>query len=158
MHLRPSRLFRFVLVATSLSTLVVPVSASSSPSSEEGAPSTNNRGITVDSESVPEDVDPSFYLQPIYLEHCLLDPTLLDCPSDHSPLDEESFSDSVSESMSGSTNVGGGTSAGANLKYKAPLSGLDAENYTVAPPELELEQVHVYVRHGMFVFFHRLPK
>lgn len=77
---------------------------------------------------------------------------------DHSPFDDELFSDSVSETMSGSTNVGGGTSAGANLKYKAPLSGLDAENYTVAPPELELEQVHIYVRHGMFVFFWQSKK
>lgn len=50
--------------------------------------------------------------------------------------------------MSGSSSVSGGTT----LKYKAPLSGLDAENYTVAPPELELEQVHVYVRHGRFTF------
>ena len=27
---------------------------------------------------------------------------------------------------------------------------LDVDNYPVAPPELKLEQVHVYVRHGKY--------
>lgn len=31
---------------------------------------------------------------------------------------------------------------------------LDVEQYPIAPPELELEQVHVYVRHGMFDFLY----
>lgn len=137
MHLR---LFTFVLVATSFSTLIALADA-------------EEHDITVDSDSGPipvfADVDPSFFLQPIHLEHCLLDPTLLECT-----FGDESLSgptdDYTSESivMSGSSSVSGG----ANSKYKAPLSGLDAENYTVAPPELELEQVHVYVRHGRFTF------
>ncbi|KAI0031958.1 phosphoglycerate mutase-like protein [Vararia minispora EC-137] len=33
-------------------------------------------------------------------------------------------------------------------KYRAPRTALDVENYPVAPSELELAQVHVYVRHG----------
>lgn len=33
-----------------------------------------------------------------------------------------------------------------NPKYSSPL---DAEKYTVAPSQLELEQVHIYVRHGL---------
>ena len=33
-------------------------------------------------------------------------------------------------------------------RYKAPRSGLDVDGYTVAPAVLELEQVHVYIRHG----------
>ncbi|KAI0064916.1 phosphoglycerate mutase-like protein [Artomyces pyxidatus] len=33
-------------------------------------------------------------------------------------------------------------------KYRAPYAPLDVEGYPVAPADLELEQVHVYVRHG----------
>ena len=32
--------------------------------------------------------------------------------------------------------------------YVAPQVPLDPERYPVAPPGLELEQVHIYVRHG----------
>ncbi|KAJ7234638.1 histidine phosphatase superfamily, partial [Mycena haematopus] len=32
--------------------------------------------------------------------------------------------------------------------YRPPQAPLDVEGYPVAPPELKLEQVHVYVRHG----------
>ena len=33
-----------------------------------------------------------------------------------------------------------------------PQVPLDAENYPIAPAELALEQVHVYIRHGVFPF------
>ena len=36
-----------------------------------------------------------------------------------------------------------------------PQVPLDAENYPIAPAELALEQVHVYIRHGVFPFFSR---
>ncbi|KAL1743996.1 histidine phosphatase superfamily [Schizophyllum fasciatum] len=36
----------------------------------------------------------------------------------------------------------------APYAYIAPQVPLDAENYPAAPPGLELEQVHIYVRHG----------
>ena len=37
---------------------------------------------------------------------------------------------------------------------------LDVEGYPVAPPELELEQVHIYVRHGKFnqVYFQKIGR
>lgn len=36
-------------------------------------------------------------------------------------------------------------------KYRPPGAPLDVEGYPVAPPELELEQVHIYVRHGTYI-------
>ncbi|TFY72718.1 hypothetical protein EVG20_g315 [Dentipellis fragilis] len=39
-------------------------------------------------------------------------------------------------------------SAKSGGKYRAPTAVLDVDAYPVAPPELELEQVHVYIRHG----------
>ena len=43
-----------------------------------------------------------------------------------------------------------GTSAAKALNGSVPL---DVEGYPVAPPELELEQVHVYIRHGTSPLF-----
>lgn len=40
------------------------------------------------------------------------------------------------------------TTGGRGLEYRHPQVPLDADNYTVAPAPLELEQVHVFVRHG----------
>ena len=42
------------------------------------------------------------------------------------------------------------TSAGDAYAADAPPGArpLDVDGYPLAPPELELEQVHVYVRHG----------
>jgi hypothetical protein len=42
---------------------------------------------------------------------------------------------------------------GAGDKYRAPRTALDVDNYPIAPPELELKQVHIYLRHGTFVCF-----
>jgi len=39
------------------------------------------------------------------------------------------------------------TEAGIDLPGHIPL---DVENYPVAPPTLQLEQVHLFVRHGAF--------
>ena len=51
-------------------------------------------------------------------------------------------------------NASGGGGGGA--RYRAPRPPLDVAGYPVAPRELELEQVHVYVRHGerwvVFIF------
>ncbi len=39
-------------------------------------------------------------------------------------------------------------------EYRHPQSPLDVEGYPVAPADLELEQVHVFVRHGaLFLLF-----
>ena len=48
-----------------------------------------------------------------------------------------------------STDMGllGGDNAAAPKKGHVPL---DVDGYPVAPVELELEQVHIYVRHGTF--------
>ena len=43
---------------------------------------------------------------------------------------------------------GGNASGGGGARYRAPRPPLDVAGYPVAPRELELEQVHVYVRHG----------
>ena len=50
---------------------------------------------------------------------------------------------------------GGNASGGGGARYRAPRPPLDVAGYPVAPRELELEQVHVYVRHGerLVVFF-----
>lgn len=37
-------------------------------------------------------------------------------------------------------------------EYRHPQVPLDVEGYPLAPPGLELEQVHVFVRHGTFLF------
>ena len=42
-----------------------------------------------------------------------------------------------------------GTATATPKKGHVPL---DVNGYPVAPPELELEQVHIYVRHGMSRF------
>lgn len=44
-----------------------------------------------------------------------------------------------------SRGAGPSTSAAKAFNGSVPL---DVEGYPVAPPELELEQVHVYIRHG----------
>ena len=44
-----------------------------------------------------------------------------------------------------SKNAGPSTSAAKVLNGSVPL---DVEGYPVAPPELELQQLHVYIRHG----------
>jgi hypothetical protein len=59
-------------------------------------------------------------------------------------LTEETMSMDPSSSRS-SANAAGNSS---NLGIRAPQVPLDVETYPVAPPELELEQVHVFVRHG----------
>ena len=41
--------------------------------------------------------------------------------------------------------LGSGKAEAAPQKGHVPL---DVDGYPVAPPELELEQVHIYVRHG----------
>ncbi|ETW75848.1 hypothetical protein HETIRDRAFT_53924 [Heterobasidion irregulare TC 32-1] len=48
--------------------------------------------------------------------------------------------------LGGGGNASGGGGGGA--RYRAPRPPLDVAGYPVAPRELELEQVHVYVRHG----------
>ena len=46
-------------------------------------------------------------------------------------------------------DMGKGTVPSANtVQYPNGSVPLDVEGYPVAPPELELEQVHVYIRHG----------
>ncbi|THH11457.1 hypothetical protein EW146_g8034 [Bondarzewia mesenterica] len=47
-----------------------------------------------------------------------------------------------------SSGSGSGSGGGGGGKYRAPRPPLDVEGYPVAPSELELEQVHVFVRHG----------
>ena len=39
-------------------------------------------------------------------------------------------------------------SEGGGMVYRYPQVPLDVENYPVAPTPLQLEQVHVFVRHG----------
>lgn len=41
-----------------------------------------------------------------------------------------------------------GASEGGGMVYRYPQVPLDVENYPVAPSSLQLEQVHVFVRHG----------
>ncbi|KAI0050927.1 phosphoglycerate mutase-like protein [Auriscalpium vulgare] len=41
-----------------------------------------------------------------------------------------------------------GSNPAANSKYREPRAPLDVEGYPLAPADLELQQVHVYVRHG----------
>ena len=48
----------------------------------------------------------------------------------------------MSQDAGPSNNV---TNAARSLNGSVPL---DVDGYPVAPPELELEQVHVYIRHG----------
>ena len=45
-----------------------------------------------------------------------------------------------------SAKAGGKSS---NFGIRPPQVPLDVDSYPVAPPELELEQVHVFIRHGM---------
>lgn len=35
--------------------------------------------------------------------------------------------------------------------YRYPQTPLELDGYAVAPPTLQLEQVHIYVRHGAFL-------
>lgn len=37
------------------------------------------------------------------------------------------------------------------LGYRYPQMPLEVDGYEVAPPNLQLEQVHIYVRHGAFL-------
>ena len=41
-----------------------------------------------------------------------------------------------------------GDALAQSLGIRPPQVPLDVDNYPVAPPDLELEQVHIYVRHG----------
>ncbi|KAL0958169.1 hypothetical protein HGRIS_000332 [Hohenbuehelia grisea] len=47
-----------------------------------------------------------------------------------------------------SMNLDQGPNDDKNPSWKSPEVGLDVENYPIAPDGLQLEQVHVYVRHG----------
>ena len=38
------------------------------------------------------------------------------------------------------------------LGYRYPQVPLEVDGYTIAPDNLQLEQVHIYVRHGAFLF------
>ena len=41
--------------------------------------------------------------------------------------------------------------ASKDLKYRYPQLPLEVDGYAVAPRNLQLEQVHIYVRHGAFL-------
>jgi hypothetical protein len=51
----------------------------------------------------------------------------------------------------------GGPASNETLTLKSPQVPLEVDKYPIAPEALKLEQVHVYVRHGM-IDFPRLSK
>jgi hypothetical protein len=46
----------------------------------------------------------------------------------------------------------------AALGYRYPQMPLEVDGYAVAPHNLQLEQVHIYVRHGAFLIIKSLRK
>ena len=46
----------------------------------------------------------------------------------------------------------------AALGYRYPQMPLEVDGYAVAPHNLQLEQVHIYVRHGAFLMMKSLRK
>ncbi len=60
------------------------------------------------------------------------------------------FAYAIGEAEIGRTDTMGllGSGGGGSQEARKGHVPLDVDGYPVAPPELELEQVHIYVRHG----------